>query len=75
MKLITAVVRPHCLEDIRMAVARTGPQGPTVTEIEQRAWTRPYRGVPGQDRRNGRGRLLRPAIRPGGDARRAKRRC
>jgi len=35
MKLITAVVRPHCLEDVRMAVARMGLGGLTATEIEQ----------------------------------------
>lgn len=35
MKLITAVVRPHCLEDVRTAVARMGLEGLTVTEIEE----------------------------------------
>jgi len=48
MKLITAVVRPHCLEDVRMAVARMGLGGLTATEIEQHdarlARTEVYRG-------------------------------
>jgi nitrogen regulatory protein P-II 2 len=35
MKLICAVVRPHCLEDIRTAVARMGLEGLTVYETEQ----------------------------------------
>ncbi len=34
MKLVTAVVRPHCLEDLRIAVAQMGIGNLTVTEIE-----------------------------------------
>lgn len=49
MKLITAVVRPHCLEDVRMAVARMGLGGLTATEIEQHdvrlGRTEVYRGA------------------------------
>lgn len=33
-KLVTAVVRPHCLEDLRLAVAQMGVGNLTVTEIE-----------------------------------------
>lgn len=49
MKLITAVVRPHCLEDVRTVVARMGLDGLTATEIEQHgtrmARTEVYRGA------------------------------
>ena len=49
MKLITAVVRPHCLEDVRMVVARMGLDGLTVTEVEQHGAvpgrTEVYRGA------------------------------
>ena len=48
MKLISAVVRPHCVEDVRMAVAMMGLDGLTVSEIEQhdarRVRTEVYRG-------------------------------
>lgn len=49
MKLITAVVRPHCLEDVRTAVAQMGLEGLTVTEIAEH-WagtprTEVYRGA------------------------------
>jgi nitrogen regulatory protein P-II 2 len=33
MKMITAVVRPHKLDDLHTAVARLGAQGMTVTEV------------------------------------------
>lgn len=33
MKLITATVRPHKLEELRLAVAQLGVQGMTVTEV------------------------------------------
>jgi nitrogen regulatory protein PII len=49
MKLITAVVRPHCLEDVRTAVAQMGLEGLTVTEIEEHWAEKPrtevYRGA------------------------------
>jgi len=49
MKLITAVVRPHCLEDVRMAVARMGLDGLTASEVEQHGAravrTEVYRGA------------------------------
>lgn len=48
LKLVTAVVRPHCLEDLRLAVAQMGVGNLTVTEIdlyEERAGrTEYYRG-------------------------------
>ena len=34
LKLVTAVVRPHCLEDLRLAVAQMGVGTLTVTEVE-----------------------------------------
>jgi nitrogen regulatory protein P-II 2 len=49
MKLICAVVRPHCLEDVRTATARMGLEGLTVHETEQHfsgaARTEFYRGA------------------------------
>lgn len=49
MKLITAVVRPHCLEDVRTAVARMGLDGLTASEVEQHGAravrTEMYRGA------------------------------
>ena len=33
MKLITAIVRPHKLEELRLAIAQLGVQGMTVTEV------------------------------------------
>jgi nitrogen regulatory protein P-II 2 len=49
MKLICAVVRPNCLEDIRAAAAQLGLEGLTVSEIEQHAagaiLTEVYRGA------------------------------
>ncbi len=49
MKLITAIIRPHKLEDVRQAVADVGVQGVTVTEVRgfgrQRGHTEVYRGA------------------------------
>jgi len=49
MKLITAVVRPHCLEDVRTTVALMGLDGLTACEVQQhgaRPWrTEVYRGA------------------------------
>jgi nitrogen regulatory protein P-II 2 len=49
MKLITAIIRPHKLEDVRKAVADVGVQGVTVTEVRgfgrQRGHTEVYRGA------------------------------
>ncbi|TLY51278.1 MAG: P-II family nitrogen regulator [Gammaproteobacteria bacterium] len=49
MKLITVIVRPHKLEDVRQAVADVGVQGVTVTEVRgfgrQRGHTEVYRGA------------------------------
>jgi nitrogen regulatory protein P-II 2 len=35
MKLISALIRPHRLDDVRMVVARMGLVGLTVTEVEE----------------------------------------
>ena len=49
MKLITAVVKPFRLDDIRNALAEVGIQGMTVTEVKgfgrQRGHTELYRGA------------------------------
>ena len=49
MKLITAVSKPFKLEDVREALAETGVQGMTVTEVKgfgrQKGHTELYRGA------------------------------
>jgi nitrogen regulatory protein P-II 2 len=49
MKLITAIIKPFKLEDVRKAVADVGVQGITVTEVRgfgrQRGHTEIYRGA------------------------------
>lgn len=49
MKLITAVIKPFKLEDVRQALAETGVQGLTVTEVKgfgrQKGHTELYRGA------------------------------
>jgi nitrogen regulatory protein P-II 2 len=49
MKLITAIFRPHMLEDVRKAVGDLGVSGVTVTEVRgfgrQRGHTELYRGA------------------------------
>ncbi|GIX35564.1 MAG: nitrogen regulatory protein P-II 1 [Lysobacteraceae bacterium] len=49
MKLITAIVRPFKLDDIRAALAQAGVSGLTVTEVKgfgrQRGHTELYRGA------------------------------
>ena len=49
MKLITAIIKPFKLEDVRRAVAEAGVQGMTVTEVKgfgrQRGHTELYRGA------------------------------
>jgi nitrogen regulatory protein P-II 2 len=49
MKLITAIIRPFKLEDVRKAVSDVGVQGVTVTEVRgfgrQRGHTEIYRGA------------------------------
>lgn len=49
MKLITAVVKPFKLEDVRQALGETGVQGLTVTEVKgfgrQKGHTELYRGA------------------------------
>ena len=49
MKLITAVIRTHKLDEVRTAVGDVGVQGVTVTEVRgfgrQRGHTEVYRGA------------------------------
>ena len=49
MKLITAIIKPFKLDDVRQAVADIGVQGITVTEVQgfgrQRGHTEMYRGA------------------------------
>ena len=49
MKMITAIVKPFKLDDVREAVAEVGIQGITVTEVKgfgrQRGHTELYRGA------------------------------
>src|SRR5215472_5069178 len=49
MKLITAIIRPHKLDDVRRAAAELGVQGVTATDVQgfgrQRGHTELYRGA------------------------------
>ncbi len=49
MKLITAVIKPFKLEDVRQALAEAGVEGMTVTEVKgfgrQKGHTELYRGA------------------------------
>lgn len=49
MKLITSVIKPFKLEDVRQALAEAGVQGMTVTEVKgfgrQKGHTELYRGA------------------------------
>ena len=49
MKLITAIIKPFKLDDVRKAVSDVGVQGVTVTEVKgfgrQRGHTEIYRGA------------------------------
>ena len=49
MKLITAVIKPFKLEDVRQSLAEAGVQGMTVTEVKgfgrQKGHTELYRGA------------------------------
>jgi nitrogen regulatory protein PII len=49
MKLITAIIKPFKLDDVRQAVSEAGVQGVTVTEVRgfgrQRGHTEIYRGA------------------------------
>lgn len=49
MKLVTAIIKPFKLDDVRQAVADIGVQGITVTEVQgfgrQRGHTELYRGA------------------------------
>ena len=49
MKIITAIVKPHMLDDVRDALSKAGIQGLTVTEVRgfgrQKGHTELYRGA------------------------------
>ena len=49
MKLITAIIKPHMLDDVRDALAKASIQGLTVTEVRgfgrQKGHTETYRGA------------------------------
>jgi nitrogen regulatory protein PII len=49
VKLITAMIRPHKLDDVRQALSEAGAQGLTVTEVKgfgrQKGHTELYRGA------------------------------
>lgn len=49
MKLITAIIKPFKLEDVRQAIGEVGVQGVTVTDVRgfgrQRGHTEIYRGA------------------------------
>lgn len=49
MKLVTAIIKPFKLDDVREALAEVGVQGVTVTEVKgfgrQRGHTELYRGA------------------------------
>ena len=49
MKLVTAIIKPFKLDDVRQAISEVGVQGVTVTEVRgfgrQRGHTEIYRGA------------------------------
>lgn len=49
MKLITAIIKPHKLDDVRLALTEVGVQGVTVSEVRgfgrQKGHTELYRGA------------------------------
>ncbi len=49
MKLVTAVIKPHVLDDVKSALAAVGVQGMTVSEVKgfgrQGGHTETYRGA------------------------------
>lgn len=49
MKLITAIIKPHVLDEVRDQLAKAGVQGVTVTEVKgfgrQKGHTEIYRGA------------------------------
>jgi len=49
MKVITAIIKPHMLDDVRDALAKASIQGLTVTEVKgfgrQKGHTEVYRGA------------------------------
>ena len=49
MKLVSAIIKPHVLDDVRDQLAKAGVQGLTVTEVKgfgrQKGHTESYRGA------------------------------
>ena len=49
MKLVTAIIKPHMVEDVKEAVSEAGVQGMTIAEVRgfgrQRGHTEVYRGA------------------------------
>jgi len=49
MKLITAIIKPHMLDEVRDALSKAGTKGLTVTEVRgfgrQKGHTETYRGA------------------------------
>ena len=49
MKLVTAIIKPHMLDDVRDTLSRLGVAGMTVTEVKgfgrQKGHTETYRGA------------------------------
>ena len=49
MKIITAIIKPHMLDDVRDTLSKAGIQGLTVTEVRgfgrQKGHTEVYRGA------------------------------
>ena len=49
MKLVTAIIKPFKMDDVRIALSEIGVQGVTVTEVKgfgrQRGHTELYRGA------------------------------
>ena len=49
MKLVTAIIKPHVLDEVRDALSRLDVAGMTVTEVKgfgrQKGHTEPYRGT------------------------------
>ena len=46
MKMVTAIVKPFKLDEVREALSAIGVQGITVTEVKGFDVKRPYRAVP-----------------------------
>jgi len=51
MKLITAIIKPFKVDDVRQAIADLGVQGVTITECRIRPPARPHRDLPRREYR------------------------